>query len=209
MDGNTEHLQARFFERLLSHAPASALDVGCGRGALLDRCRAAGLPATGLESSADRVAELRARGHLAVLGSADRVPLQDGAFDWVLLRHVPHHLADLPGALAEAARVARSGLLLAEPWQDPELPAQRTTQRIDAWRRRQDRRQGRVHNPSYTPAGLLALLPEGLGERCEYEFHLRPRLQPLEELRAGAGHRAGEAARLLERLEAVLQAKPD
>lgn len=32
---------------------------------------------------------------------------------------------------------------------------------------------------------------------------------PLEELRAGAGHRAGEAARLLERLEAVLQAKPD
>jgi ubiquinone/menaquinone biosynthesis C-methylase UbiE len=42
-------------------------------------------------------------------GRAEELPLEDGAFDAVFSVDVAHHIGDLEGAFAEAARVLRAG----------------------------------------------------------------------------------------------------
>ncbi len=48
---NADFLRGRFGDRLLSVDPTTVLDVGCGEGALLDRCRAAGVRVTGFSAA--------------------------------------------------------------------------------------------------------------------------------------------------------------
>lgn len=152
---------------LLEHAvrglgrcrPASVLDVGCGEGLLLEACRDAGWPAWGLEPCLTDLARGRAAGLAVVAGDAVRLPCPAGGADWVVLRHVPHHLPDLPAALSEAWRVARSGLLLAEPWYDESDSSQRAALAIDTFLKRLDRRRGMFHADVLGTQELLALLP--------------------------------------------------
>lgn len=160
------------------------LDVGCGKGEILRGLREAGVPATGLEAQPGLAEELCREGFDVEQGSAEALPFADGAFDWVAMRHVAHHLADPRRAVGEAARVAARGVVVAEPWHHRAFPEQDLDARITAWMKRQDRRLGREHHADLGAAELLALFPDGWATSAEIECVLRLAPRPLEELRA-------------------------
>ena len=91
----------------------SILDVGSGPGRFELYLRAAGHRGRllCLDQSAAMLAEaaasVRATGAaLDVLaGDAQRIPLRDGAVDWVVARHMLYHVPDIPAALREFRRV--------------------------------------------------------------------------------------------------------
>lgn len=151
----------RFAFRLNELRPESVLDVGCGRGALVRQLVEAGVNATGLEPSASGDDEN------IVKGSATDLPFEDGSFEWVTLRHVPHHLPDLSGALSECVRVAKVGLLIAEPWFDLTDEQQSKAEHWDRWWKRQHERAGQVHRQCVSLAGVREALPDG-----EYEIEV-------------------------------------
>ncbi|MBZ0137524.1 MAG: class I SAM-dependent methyltransferase [Planctomycetes bacterium] len=158
-----QRLFDRFLRRLLELEPRSVLDVGCGRGLLVHELTQRSIPATGVDTSApgDDPQIIRA--------DAAKLPFDDNSFDWVTLRHVPHHLPNVPAALHECARVARAGLLIAEPWFDLDDPIQRVSERWDRWWKRQHERAGDVHRPCIPLNELIAALP---GEfEIEYEHY--------------------------------------
>jgi len=109
---------AMWMERFALHAgtrrPLSVLDLGSGTGkftpALAD---AFGGPTLGVEPSRHmRAIAERDRAHPRVAyaeGSADCIPVEDGAFDLILMFLVLQHVADRPAAAAEIARVLRAG----------------------------------------------------------------------------------------------------
>lgn len=171
-------LADRFFDCLASQGPESVLDVGCGLGRLLRQCGDAGIPARGVEPDSDKRARLAAAGLDCVEGRAEELPIEDGAFDWVTLRHVPHHLADERPALAEAFRVARSGVLVAEPWLDLSIASQRVARAFDAWLEEQHTRVGQVHRIPRSAGDILGALPEGLEVEVDIVHHLLLRPRP-------------------------------
>ena len=87
------------------------LEIGCGRGTLLNELRARGLDAVGVDTSADRLAETRARyGPLPVQQVAGTtLPYDDATFDLVLSFDAFEHIADSDAHLAEVRRVLRPG----------------------------------------------------------------------------------------------------
>jgi ubiquinone/menaquinone biosynthesis C-methylase UbiE len=90
------------------------LDVGCGTGAVLARYAAAGCLVTGLDASADMLAEgCRRYGSGAVLvqGDATALPFGGGSTDLVVATMLFHSLSPRVrvAALAEMARVAGDG----------------------------------------------------------------------------------------------------
>ena len=101
------HLQERFIDRVLEEKPESVLDVGCGAGILLERLRDHGITTVGLDPSPRAMAALAKKNLEGVQGDAVELPFEDSSFDWVTMRHVAHHLADVPRAFAETLRVAR------------------------------------------------------------------------------------------------------
>jgi SAM-dependent methyltransferase len=153
---NASYLRVRFAARLLSARPESVLDVGAGGGHLLATLRSAGIAGTGCEASEERVRALVADGFEALEAEAADLPFEDGAFDWVAMRHVPHHLPDPVAGLREALRVARRGLLVAEPWYDVELPSQRAALAAERWFKARDRAAGMVHGENLSAAELMA-----------------------------------------------------
>ena len=179
---NYTYLRQRFVECLLSHDPASVLDVGCGDGHLLRRCEGLGIEALGLEATDESVGALVQEGLTVVRGVAERIPNPDGSWDWVTLRHVPHHVADPAAALAEAMRVCRSGILVAEPWFDPRFPSQRNALGADRWLKRQHRRTGMVHEDALDLAALLDALPAGIAGNVDVDVVLRLRARLRQDL---------------------------
>lgn len=98
---------------------APALDVGCGRGELLDVLAEAGIGASGVDSDAGMVARCREKGHDVALGDgvAHLEGLEDGSLGLVFSAQVVEHLPPdvLKRLLAAAARKLRpGGLLIAE-----------------------------------------------------------------------------------------------
>lgn len=172
-----QHLFDHFERRVLELRPESVLDVGCGRGILVNRLSKAGIPATGLDPAAN------GNDPQILKGDATRMPFGDGAFEWLTLRHVPHHLPDLPAALAECARVARKGLLIAEPWFDPADPVQRLAERWDRWWKRRHESNGEIHRPCLTLPELKAALPPG-ARQIEAEHYRREAAIPFEAIDA-------------------------
>lgn len=149
---------AQAFERALRQTkPASVLDIGCGSGALVQALSQDGIPAFGIERQPSDSARARGR---ALAADAEQLPFPDGSFDWVVMRHVPHHLKRPAAAFAEAWRVCKSGLLLAEPWYDTEIPSQRQALEIDRWLKHKDRRRGMFHADILSATDLIALLPQ-------------------------------------------------
>jgi SAM-dependent methyltransferase len=104
--------RARSVERLAG-GPGRVLDVGCGRGFLLDAFRRRGWEPHGSELDERSAAFAReVLGLDVATGDLDRWPWPDGTFDAVSLWHVLEHLAEPERALDEARRGLRPGGVL-------------------------------------------------------------------------------------------------
>ena len=91
--------------------PGRALSVGCGTGLFEDLLRRHHSIAItdGVEPAEAMAAIARRRGMTVQIGTAERLPVGDGAFDTVMLNGCPSYLDDLDAAFAEAHRAVRPG----------------------------------------------------------------------------------------------------
>ena len=104
--------RARAVERLAG-GPGRVLDVGCGRGFLLDAFRRRGWEPQGTELDDRSAAHAReVLGLPVATGAVDRWPWPDHHFDAVVIWHVLEHLAEPQLALERAHRVLRPGGVL-------------------------------------------------------------------------------------------------
>ena len=97
---------------------ASLLDVGAGHGVLLAEYQAArGVRGVGIEITPAKVEYAQSCGVDLRLGTAEKLPFDDGAFDTVVACEVIEHLpfGIYEAALAEMARVARRAVVLSVP----------------------------------------------------------------------------------------------
>ena len=110
-------LQRPYVDVLRGHGPV--LDVGSGRGELLDLLVAAGVPARGVDSDEGMVALSRKKGHDVTLGDAvsHLAGLEAASLGAIFCAQLVEHLTypDLRAFLVESVRVLRpGGLLIAE-----------------------------------------------------------------------------------------------
>lgn len=97
-------------------APSSALDLGCGGGHVAYLLARHARTVTATDLSPEMLAAVadtaKSRG-LHNIGtaeaSADRLPFEDGAFDFLACRYSAHHWRDFEGGVREARRVLRRG----------------------------------------------------------------------------------------------------
>ena len=91
---------------------ARILDVGCGTGRLTVPLSESHMP-VGVDSSAEMLSVARGKGGRAafVRGDACALPFRDGSFDLALAVMVLQLVRDVPAAVAELARVARTALI--------------------------------------------------------------------------------------------------
>jgi ubiquinone/menaquinone biosynthesis C-methylase UbiE len=87
-----------------SVVPGRMLDIGCGDGENLLRFTDRSLKKTGLEVSLSRLRQARSQGLNVLQGSGTRLPFESGAFQFIYVAHVLHHVADYEAALAEIRR---------------------------------------------------------------------------------------------------------
>lgn len=111
-------MERRLIERHVAgwhRRQAKLVEIGCGPGLFLDRFYDLGFDVTGLDASPSMLAAARNRlGKRAELhqGVAEHLPYEDGEFDYAVLLTVLE-FNDEPGrVLAEAARVAKKGVLV-------------------------------------------------------------------------------------------------
>ena len=174
---NHEWLIGEYLDRLAAQSPTQVVDVGCGSGMLLKACRERGLQAMGIDAAGPNLEELRQSGFEVQGGSAYSLPFEDKSVDWLSLRHVPHHLEDPKRAFAELLRVARGGVILAEPHFDVSELSQAGAEALDIWEKRQHRRRGMVHDEVYDLGSLLQMMPPGYEEHFHVEAHRTLRLR--------------------------------
>lgn len=108
-----EPLAVRFADACGVAAGMSALDVGCGPGALtavlVDRLGTDAVAAVDPSEPFVRAVRARLPGIDARLAGAEELPYGPDRFDAVLAQLVVHFMSDPVGGLAEMARVARPG----------------------------------------------------------------------------------------------------
>ena len=106
--------------RLLPARPvASALDVGCGDGALAEDLHAhTGARVTAVDLAATRVAFARSRSPHASFSQASvyALPFADGAFDLVVCTDLLEHLDDPRRAMQELVRVSKQAVVVTVPY---------------------------------------------------------------------------------------------
>ncbi len=108
-------LEKALLARLLRSFPdtRSVLDVGCGTGHFTRWMAEKGLDAFGLDVSEPMLDEARRHGGPKyVIGDAATLPFADRCFDLTALITTLEFVSNPERALAEAARVARHGILL-------------------------------------------------------------------------------------------------
>ncbi|MBW2069350.1 MAG: class I SAM-dependent methyltransferase [Deltaproteobacteria bacterium] len=92
------------------------LDVGCGKGYLINRI-ASTYPHLTIYG-VDIIAEECKKGNINfVRGFADNLPFEDGTFDTVICTHVLEHVIDLDKAISEIYRVVRKRVIIVVPRQ--------------------------------------------------------------------------------------------
>lgn len=96
-------------DEVLALGARTALEVGPGPGVVTGWLRSSGVEVTTLDFATDVSPD--------VVGSVTDIPLADGAVDVALCAQVLEHLpwAEVPRALAELARVSRTGVVLTVP----------------------------------------------------------------------------------------------
>lgn len=92
-----------------NNAQGLVLDVGCGPGTFVARCRAAGIDAFGLEPFPAAAAVARRNGAPLVLGTGESLPFETRSLAAVRMKEVLEHVPDPLAFAAEARRVLRSG----------------------------------------------------------------------------------------------------
>lgn len=101
---------------LLGYFPSarSAIEVGCGTGHFTGWLAGKGLRVVGLDRAPKMLGEMQRNlpGIPALLGDAHGLPVRDGAVDLAVFVTTLEFLDDPDGALAEAVRVARQGIIL-------------------------------------------------------------------------------------------------
>lgn len=101
---------------LLARFPGarSVLEVGCGTGHFAAWFAGKGLRVVGLDRAPAMLGEMRRNfpGIPAILGDAHRLPFRTSAVDLAVFVTTVEFLDDPEGALAEAVRVARQGILI-------------------------------------------------------------------------------------------------
>jgi SAM-dependent methyltransferase len=106
-------------DRMIEVRDRDVLDVGCGEGWLVRRLGEHGARAVGVDPLAVALERARAQepdapGERYLEAGAEELPLPDRSFDAVVFFNSLHHVPEdrMDAALAEAARVLRSGGLL-------------------------------------------------------------------------------------------------
>lgn len=129
-DGAAEHydrfmgryssgLSAAFADYAIIGPGQRVLDVGSGPGALTAELVARGATVSAVDPSEPYIEVLRMRYPSvdAVVGNAEELPFDDGAFDATLAQLVVHFLADPVAGLRELSRVTRpGGVVAASVW---------------------------------------------------------------------------------------------
>jgi ubiquinone/menaquinone biosynthesis C-methylase UbiE len=105
---------ARCLERIDAPVPRSALELGCGGGAVARHLAQLGMAvvATDLDIRELRVARQRRPPGVSLsvaVMDAERLALAGERFDLVVAQHMLHHVPDWRAAIAEAARVLTPG----------------------------------------------------------------------------------------------------
>ena len=86
---------------------AVLLDVGCGGGLLAPHVR--GYRHVGVDVASSALAVAATRGVVPVQGDCTALPIATGSVDVVVAGELLEHVPDLPGTVAELARVLRPG----------------------------------------------------------------------------------------------------
>ncbi|MEC8493345.1 MAG: methionine biosynthesis protein MetW [Planctomycetota bacterium] len=160
-------LREAFCAWLIEQDPAEVLDVGAGRGDLIRSLRKRDVMARGVESSEALVGLALELGLPVDLGEATRLDEEDGGVPWVSMHNLLHRISVPERALKEALRVASVGVLIAEPFVWPAIPAHRLTSRLDSFTRGLERRRGIRHGEDLAPGELASMLPP------EWEVEIR------------------------------------
>lgn len=159
LDSHRAVLRSSFVDWLVDMEPADVVDVGTGQGDLVASLQERGVRAFGFESSVERVERAKGLERPVEHGNAEALDMPDNGASWVTLRHVLHHLKRPEFAVREALRVARDGVMLAEPITRTALPMHAPAVRMDDALRALDRARGVHHDEDLSPARLVALLP--------------------------------------------------
>ena len=102
-------------EFVLGNVGETVLDIGCGAGPYVARINSEGRRCIGIDLDPRAVTQARALGRPVFPMSADNLAFADNAFDSVVLIETLEHLPNYERALAEAARVARSSVVVTVP----------------------------------------------------------------------------------------------
>lgn len=96
-------------ELVRSASPQTVLEVGVGEGVVARELKATGVAVTTLDIATDL--------HPDIVGSVTAIPTQDRSYDLVLAAEILEHIAfkDVPQALRELARVARTHVVISIP----------------------------------------------------------------------------------------------
>ncbi len=110
-----DQVDAALVDFVSEHAGRRVLDLGCGLGGYSRALAERGFEVSALDVVPDYVERARSIGVDAELYDGERLPLEDGSVDTVILLEVLEHLDDPAALLREARRVARAGVLVTTP----------------------------------------------------------------------------------------------
>jgi 2-polyprenyl-3-methyl-5-hydroxy-6-metoxy-1,4-benzoquinol methylase len=110
-----EQVDSALVDFVAEHAGRSVLDLGCGLGGYSRALAERGFDVRALDVAPDYVERARSIGVDAEVYDGERIPLEDGSVETVILLEVVEHLDDPGGLLREARRVARGNVLVTTP----------------------------------------------------------------------------------------------
>ena len=104
---------ARWRHRMVADLGAGSgdliLDVAAGTGSITRLLQARGADVVSLDQSAVMLGRAVGRGAAGVVATGEGLPFNDNAFDAVTFGYLLRYVDSVPGALAEMARVVRTG----------------------------------------------------------------------------------------------------